>query len=71
VKTLVEKMYPPIDFSNREEVNTCFLPVMNSEKFTGKYIIKIIVRQGQRDSVYTFAERIRLMGADKSDYEEF
>jgi len=71
VKGLVEKMHPPIDFSNREEVTTSFLPVMNSDKFTGKYVVKIVVRQGCRDRVYTFNERIKLVSADKTEYEEF
>jgi|JI61114C2RNA_FD_contig_101_2379_length_1653_multi_2_in_0_out_0_4 hypothetical protein len=44
---------------------------MNSDKFTGKYIVKIVVRQGCRDRVYTFNERIKLISADKTEYEEF
>jgi hypothetical protein len=44
---------------------------MNSDKFTGKYIIKIGVRQGRRDAVYTFSEKIKLMSVDKTEYEEF
>jgi hypothetical protein len=39
---------------------------MNSDKFTGKYIIKIVVRQGRRDAVYTFSEKIKLTSADKT-----
>ena len=48
-----------------------FVPLLKGKKFTGKYLIKIIVQQGEPTSVYCFSQKIQLQGADKKtdDYE--
>lgn len=61
VKELLGKVHPKVDLSNREEVETVFVPVLTEGKEpTGKTVIKIIVKQGQRDRVYTYAEKVKV-----------
>lgn len=50
------KIYPTIDKRNRE-IEVDYVPVMKKNGvFTGKYITKIIVKQGKTNTLYTTGE---------------
>jgi hypothetical protein len=37
-----------------------FVPILRRKEFEGKYVVKIIVQQGDPSRVYFFGERIKL-----------
>jgi hypothetical protein len=39
-----------------------FVPVLQRKEFGGKYVVKIVVQQGDPSRVYYFGERIKLEG---------
>lgn len=48
-----------------------FLPILRKEKFTGKYLTKIAVSQGDPRKLYCFSQKLSLMSGDKKadEYE--
>ena len=54
------------------QVLTQYIPVMKGGEFEGRFVVKIIVKQGDPSQVYCFGERIKLEGNGKSeDFEVF
>lgn len=47
------------------------MPVLKVDKFTGKYVIKIVVQQGEPTFVYCFSQKIQLQSATDRKQEEF
>lgn len=48
-----------------------FLPVFNGETFTGRYVAKIIVKQGDPNKLYCFTQKIVLQSSTEKKYDEF
>lgn len=67
IKFFVEKIRPAVDLVNKEEVKVLtiqvtivYVPVVTNKVFKGKYIIKIIVKQGDPSKTYHFSNVISL-----------
>ena len=52
------------------QINIVYVPVVESKKFKGKYIIKIIVKQGDPSKTYHFNQVIELTTKGKTDKYE-
>lgn len=48
-----------------------FLPVFSGETFTGRYVAKIIVKQGDPNKLYCFTQKIVLQSSTEKKYDEF
>jgi len=46
-----------------------FLPVMNSGTFTGRFLAKIIVKQGDPTKLYCFSQKIVLQAMSDKKYD--
>lgn len=42
-----------------------FVPVVSKGKFTGKYLVKIIVKQGDPRQLYCFVQKLQLQSANE------
>lgn len=67
---LLNQIEPEIDLRHKEEVRVQFVPVLKDKTFQGKYVIKIIVKQGDPSKVYHFAQTLKLVNQDKSHHDE-
>ena len=70
LKQMLEKVHPKVDLNNRQEVLTQYIPVKRGGDFEGKYVVKVIVKQGDPSQVYCFGERIKLEGSN-GKWEDF
>ena len=49
-----------------------FVPILRKEVATGRYVIKIIVQQGDPTQTYCFSQKVQLQAhQDKKSIEEF
>lgn len=69
IAELLLEIYPRVE---RQDVKTFFIPILKRNGiFTGKYVTKVLVSQGQLNTFYTFAERTRLVSQRPNEGEEF
>lgn len=48
-----------------------FLPVMENETFTGRYLAKIIVKQGDPNRLYCITQKVVLQEVNNKKYDDF
>ena len=46
------------------------MPVFNKGKFIGKYLVKILVKQGDPAELYCFSKKIQLQGVNDKKVDE-
>jgi len=66
---LVEKIQPQVDLIQKEEIIVQFVPVVKSKTFSGKYVIKILVQQGEPCQTYCFSQKIQWALEGRKDIE--
>lgn len=47
------------------------MPVFNKGKFIGKYLVKILVKQGDPAELYCFSKKIQLQGVNDKKVDEY
>jgi len=67
---LLDQIQPSIDLRHREEVRVQFVPVLKNRTFQGKYVIKILVKQGDPSKLYHFAQTVKFQNEDRRHHEE-
>lgn len=48
-----------------------FVPILRNKEFEGKYIVKIIVQQGDPAQTYFFSQKLKLESAANGKCEEY
>jgi hypothetical protein len=48
-----------------------FLPVMSEGTFTGRFLAKIIVKQGDPSKLYCFSQKVVLQSVNEKKYDDF
>lgn len=47
-----------IDLNHKEELSVQYIPVVKNKTFSGKYVTKIIVKQGDPIQTYCFVQKL-------------
>jgi hypothetical protein len=70
IEDLVREFTPSLPLA-KECIRTLFLPVLSqAQHFTGKYVPKVVVQQGDPAQLYSFIDRVVLEeGRDRTEYE--
>lgn len=56
---------PAIDLNNKEELSVQYIPVVKGKTFSGKFVTKINVKQGDPTQTYCFVQKVQLQSETK------
>jgi predicted HTH transcriptional regulator len=65
LKHLTERIVPAIDLTDKEELSVQFIPVVKGKSFSGRYVTKINVKQGEPTQTYCFVQKLQIQSETK------
>lgn len=60
---------PLVDLNVKEEIAVQYVPVLKNKVFSGKYVTKILVQQGDPSQTYCFTQKIQWVPENRKDVE--